>query len=111
MKTHDDGQAALDEAFEELEKELPGRLARILRWLRDPKSRKLRIPVAILFLLGGCLWFLPVLGIWMLPLGVMLIAQDIRFLRKPVGSAILWMVAKGRRLIRWWHHRKALRRA
>jgi hypothetical protein len=38
---------------------------------------------------------LPVLGIWMLPLGLMLIAADVRFLQKPMAwfamaSADLW---------------------
>ena len=33
--------------------------------------------------------FLPVLGIWMLPLGFLVLAVDIPLLRKPVGD---WLV-------------------
>ncbi len=35
-----------------------------------------RIAVALLLILGGIFSFLPVLGLWMLPLGLMLVAQD-----------------------------------
>ena len=30
----------------------------------------LRLTVAILFIIGGLLWFLPILGLWMLPVGL-----------------------------------------
>jgi hypothetical protein len=39
----------------------------------------------VLFILGGLLWFLPVVGIEMLPVGLLLIAQDVPFLRTPGG--------------------------
>ncbi|HSI03135.1 MAG: hypothetical protein ACAI38_23615 [Myxococcota bacterium] len=98
MAEGDDGKQTLDQAFDRLEEEVPERLARMLRWLRDPKSRKLRIPLALLFIVAGFLWFLPVLGLYMLPLGLMLIAQDVPVLRRPVGSAILWGIHQWRRL-------------
>jgi hypothetical protein len=34
-----------------------------------------RIPLAILLIFGGIFSFLPVLGLWMLPLGLVLFAQ------------------------------------
>ena len=87
----DDGSKALDKAFEGLEEETPDRLSRAIRWLRDPEARWIRIPVGVLFIAGGLLWFLPVVGIEMLPIGLLLIAQDVPFLRKPVGRAMLWL--------------------
>jgi hypothetical protein len=48
-----------------------------------------RIPLAILLLLGGVFSFLPVLGLWMLPLGLLVLAVDIPPLRRPVGDAIV----------------------
>ena len=33
-------------------------------------------------MLGGIFSFLPLLGVWMLPLGLLLIAQDVPFLQK-----------------------------
>ena len=88
------GQQQLDRAMDVLEHESPDRVARFVRWLRSPKSRKVRIPLGLLFIAGGLLWFLPVVGIEMLPIGLLLIAQDVPFLRKPVGSGMLWVERK-----------------
>ncbi len=49
----------------------------------------MRIPLAVLLVFGGIFSFLPVLGIWMLPLGFLVLAVDIPPLRKPVGD---WLV-------------------
>src|SRR5688572_20379319 len=87
----DQGQRELDRAFDGLEHEVPDRVARAIRWLRDPNSRWVRIPIGVLFIIGGCLWFLPILGLEMLPIGLLLVAQDVPFLRKPVGRAALWL--------------------
>lgn len=102
----DDGKRTLDKAHEELDKELPERIRKMVQWLRDPKRRLLRIPLGLVFLAGGCLWFLPILGAWMLPIGFALIAEDVPFLRKPVGNAVLWMVHQWRRLKSWREERK-----
>lgn len=48
------------------------------RWLHDnlPRSRWLRIPVGVILVIGGILGFLPVLGFWMIPLGLAVLAID-----------------------------------
>lgn len=107
----DDGQRELDQAFDRLEEEVPDRLSRAIRWLREPKARKVRLPLGVLLLIGGCLWFLPVLGLELIPIGLLLIAQDVPFLRKPVGRATLWLEDRWRDLRRWWRRRRASRRA
>jgi uncharacterized membrane protein len=84
------GKELLEQAFDGLEQQTPDRLTRLIRWLRDPKSRKIRIPLGILFILSSFLWFLPVLGIEFLPIGLLLIAQDVPFLRRPVAKMMLW---------------------
>jgi hypothetical protein len=61
---------------------LPGSLQRAIRWLRRPSSRWARIPMAVLLLVGGLLSFLPILGLWMLPLGAILLADDVPALRR-----------------------------
>ena len=58
-----DGQEVLERAYREHEREVPDRVARMLRWLRDPNSRRIRIPLGVLLILSSALWFLPVLGI------------------------------------------------
>ena len=81
--------ARLNRQFDRLERRIPGFAARMLNWLRQPSARLIRIPLGILLILGGIFSFLPVLGIWMLPLGLLLLALDLMFLQGPVNSAIL----------------------
>ena len=84
----------LDEELNRFAERLPNPLARAVRWLRRPESILVRIPVAIVLVLGGFLSFLPVLGIWMLPLGLVLIAQDVPFLRSPMARMLAWIDRK-----------------
>jgi hypothetical protein len=49
----------------------------------------LRIPSGIFLILAGYFRFLPVLGLWMLPLGLLLLAQDVPFVRRPIGHALI----------------------
>ena len=88
------GRAVLRQAFRHLEHEVPGKVARVLRNLRHPAARWIRLPVGVLFVVGGIFSILPFLGIWMLPLGLLLMAYDIPFLQKPVGRFTIWAVHK-----------------
>ena len=80
-----EGRRVLRIAFWHLEREVPGPVARGLRRLRHPDARWLRIPVGAFFVVGGLASFLPVLGIWMLPLGLLL---------EPVGRFTIWGTQK-----------------
>ena len=71
-----------EEQIERLIDRLPGRLRRMVRWLRRPTARWVRIPTGVLLIAGGFLGFLPVLGLWMLPLGLVLLAEDVPLLRR-----------------------------
>jgi hypothetical protein len=101
-----EGQRELDRAFDELAQEVPDRVARAIRWLRSPASRWVRIPLGVLFIIGGLLWFLPVVGIELLPIGLLLIAQDVPFMKKPVARAMLWLVHKWQELRERWRARR-----
>jgi hypothetical protein len=79
-------------AFKRIESELPYRLASRLRWLRHPKSRWIRLPAGILLIFGGTFAILPFLGLWMLPLGLMLVAADVPFLQRPMAQLTMWGV-------------------
>ncbi|WP_458760782.1 hypothetical protein ACSVBT_08375 [Afipia sp. TerB] len=87
-------QAELDRYFERIEKRLPLRVSRFLHWLRKPSSLIVRVIVSVLLILGGIFSFLPVLGIWMLPLGLIIIAQDLPFLQEPLVKGLQWAEAK-----------------
>src|SRR5688572_23021627 len=88
------GQQQLNEACDRLEHEVPDRVARLLRWLRQPKERVARWSVGILLIVLSFFSFLPVIGIEFLPIGLMLIAQDVPFLRKPVARVMMWLERK-----------------
>ena len=84
-------QMELDRHFAWFEGRLPARPARFVNWLRRPSSRLVRIPLAALLIVGGFLSFLPVLGLWMLPLGLLLFAQDIPMLQPPLIHMLAWV--------------------
>ena len=84
----------LDRHFAWFESKLPARAARFVAWLRKPSSIWVRIPVAILLVVGGFFSFLPVLGLWMLPLGLVLFAQDVPVLQKPMAKSLGWIEHK-----------------
>lgn len=83
-------------------------LERLIPLLRGPMARLrrnswflIRFPLAILLTIGGLLWFLPFLGLWMLPLGLLLLAIDLPVLRGPISA----LVIQGRRMVQRWARR------
>jgi hypothetical protein len=102
----DAAQAKLDQAYAELEKHAPDRVARALRWLRNPRGKWVRLPLGILLVVAGVLGpFVPVLGVELIPVGLLLIAQDIPPLREPVAEMTLWLERQWVRLRCRWQHR------
>lgn len=89
-----DYKAEIDRHFAWLQVRLPAGLSNSVGWLRKPSSKLVRIPLSLLLMLGGVFSILPVLGFWMLPLGFLLIAQDVPFLEKPVAQSLGWAERK-----------------
>ena len=87
-------QIELDRHFAWFEGRLPAGPARFVNWLRRPSSRLVRIPLALLLILGGIFSFLPVLGLWMLPLGLLLFAQDVPVLQGSLVRLLAWVERK-----------------
>jgi hypothetical protein len=87
-----------DWRLERLIDRLPPRLRKMLRALRQPSRRWLRIPAGLLLIAGGILAFLPILGLWMLPLGLLLLAEDTPALRGLRARFLDWVE---RRHPRW----------
>ena len=69
---------------------LPARLCRWVIRLRRPSRLLARIAVSLLLVVGGLLSFLPILGVWMLPLGLIILSQDLPFLQRPLLRALQW---------------------
>src|ERR1700712_2260408 len=60
-----------------------------------PRSRLARKATGIALIIGGFLGFLPILGFWMIPLGLLVLSQDVPIVRR-------WR----RRLDVWWARRR-----
>ena len=69
---------------------LPERARRPIDWLRRPSSRWVRMPAGGLLIVGGLFGFLPVLGFWMLPLGMLLLGEDIPALKRATNRSFDW---------------------
>ena len=61
-----------------------------------PGSRLFRISLGILLCVGGLLGFLPILGFWMVPLGLLILSVDLPFARR-----------FRRKIEVWWGRRKS----
>ncbi|MCP5367694.1 MAG: hypothetical protein H6907_06045 [Hyphomicrobiales bacterium] len=64
--------------------------------LRLPASRGRRIALGWALVVGGILGFLPVLGFWMIPLGMAVLSVDLPWFRR-----------LRRRTAVWWGRRRA----
>jgi hypothetical protein len=93
----------LERAFEELERETPDAVTHAILWLRTPRHRWVRLPLGALCVIASFFWFLPVIGIELLPIGLLLIAQDVPVLREPVGHMMLWLIDRWKQLKRRLH--------
>jgi len=86
-----------DRQFASLARLVPG-LGGPLAALRRDSWRLVRVPLALLLIAGGVFSFLPLLGIWMLPAGFLLLAVDLPVLRAPISALLI----RARRRIGVW---------
>jgi len=64
-----------------------------------PRSRTARVALGSGFVLGGALGFLPILGFWMVPIGLVVLSHDfprVRRVRRKSEVALLRRFAKWR---------------
>ncbi|WP_386683864.1 hypothetical protein [Loktanella sp. R86503] len=78
----------LHRQFERLRRDYP-RMGSVLFRISRPGWALVRVPVGVTFILGGLLAILPVFGLWMIPVGLLLLAVDVPWLRRPVSSAMI----------------------
>jgi hypothetical protein len=86
--------AQRERRLEQLIDRLPRRLRSVVRWLRRPSSRWVRIPAGLLLIGGSFLSILPVFGLWMLPLGLVLLAEDVTPLRRARDRVLDWIARR-----------------
>ncbi len=77
------------------------RLKTVLRPFKTMPSLT-RILIGVLLILGGLLGALPILGFWMVPLGLLVLSLDFRWARRGYLTLILWFRRhrRGRPLVR-----------
>jgi hypothetical protein len=63
-------------------------VARVVRKVRSPEAAPYRIPVGIALTAGGVVGFLPILGFWMVPLGLAVLAHDVPVMRPPMARLL-----------------------
>lgn len=60
------------------------------RHISLPASRAARLGLGVLLIIGGILGFLPILGFWMIPLGVLVVSYDIAIARRARRKTAVW---------------------
>ena len=83
--------AARERRVELLIRRLPSSFQPRIRWLRSPAGRWVRAVAGVLFIAGSFLAILPVFGLWMLPLGLALLAEDVPPLQRLRDRILLWI--------------------
>lgn len=71
------------------------RMRRVFSRKNLPRSRAARIAIGVLLVIGGIVGFLPILGFWMVPMGLAILAIDIPIIRRFTRRATVV-------LTRWW---------
>ena len=72
-----------DQLDDSREDEQPVRVLKLgSREFRLPQSRLLRMGLGGGLVVGGILGFLPVLGFWMIPLGLLVLSHDLPMVRR-----------------------------
>ncbi|WP_157019246.1 hypothetical protein [Mesorhizobium xinjiangense] len=68
------------------------------RTFRLPRSRGLRVGLGVMLIVLGIFGFLPVLGFWMIPLGLLVLSYEFHLVRRMRRRGIVhWERRKGRR--------------
>ncbi len=93
--------ATKDDRTEDGGQRRPGkrRISVLGREFAMPQSRPVRIAIGVVLVFLGMLGFLPVLGFWMIPLGILVLSYEFATVRR-------WR----RRFELWWAERRGRRR-
>jgi hypothetical protein len=87
----------LERELERLSELLPG-WAQWAANIPRGQNRWVRVPAGVALTVGGSLWFLPVVGLWMLPIGLATLAVDVPPMQRPMTRVLGYV---NRRLEVW----------
>ena len=66
-----------------------------------PASRLARLAIGVLLVMGGLAGFLPILGFWMVPLGLIILSIDVPIVRRWRRQASVWIGPRLRSRFPW----------
>jgi hypothetical protein len=89
-----DHEQDLDEHLDRFAARLPSWASRFLDWLWKPGAKWVRLPIGIVLILAGIVGFLPILGFWMVPLGLIVLAKDFTPLQPALVRFLDWIERK-----------------
>jgi hypothetical protein len=89
-----DYEQDLDEHLERFQSRLPAWASGAIGWLWQPRFHWVRLPLGIVLILAGIVGFLPILGFWMIPLGLIVMAKDIPPLQPALVRGLDWIERK-----------------
>ncbi len=67
------------------------------RELPMPRYRPVRIAIGVALVVLGIFGFLPILGFWMIPLGILVLSYEFHIVRRWRRRAIVWWGSRGGR--------------
>ena len=82
------GKPDFHEEMDRFEGHMPDWAGRNLKRLRHPRAVWVRVPAGVALTGGGVLSVLPGLGLWMLPVGLALLAHDVPVMRRPLARVL-----------------------
>lgn len=100
-----DEKARLHRQFEAVARRVPA-TRRVIDPLLHGRLQKLRFPIASALIIGSFLSILPIFGLWMLPLGLLLLAVDVPRLQPTISRVLICARRRGK----VWRHRGSSKR-
>jgi len=70
-----------------------------------PKNRVIRITIGVLFIIGGIFGWLPILGFWMIPIGLLFLSIDFAIARRWRRKIEIWWGREGKQKAEAWKRR------
>ena len=96
-KPDDEATPNLQAELDLLQARVPHRISNVMRKVRGPGAKPYRIPIGVALTVGGVFGFLPVVGFWMVPLGLAVMAQDVPVMRPPMARMVAWINRKSKK--------------
>jgi hypothetical protein len=76
------------EEMDRFQNYIPTWVARNLKRLLGKRAIWVRVLTGVAFIVAWCFFPLPIVGIWMLPVGLALLAYDIPMMRRPMARLL-----------------------